>query len=177
MFIFHIYPYGSTYFYKGLLNLFSFIFIRQVMLGGRYFTTSLFFRNPFKSRIAHKENSKQILDEKKYKILEQQHEMSLVVPFVWENIKNTKNTKKNTKQRLMDSGVGWVWRCHLCESTQVMTICKTSGHTWHIINDIQYQVHTVATFSIRLSYISLLYDTGSDVVECKVHQCQQNSDA
>ena len=64
------------------------------MLGGRYFTTSLFSRNPFKSRSAHKENSKQILDEKKYKILEQQHEMSLVVPFVWKNIKNTKNVKK-----------------------------------------------------------------------------------
>ena len=56
MFIFHIYPHGSTYFYKGLLNLFSFIFIRQVMLGGRYFTTSLFSRNPFKSRSAHKDN-------------------------------------------------------------------------------------------------------------------------
>ena len=26
------------------------------MLGGRYFTTSLFSRNPFKSRSAHKEN-------------------------------------------------------------------------------------------------------------------------
>ena len=85
------------------------------MLGGRYFTTSLFSRNPFKSRSAHKENSKQILDEKKYKILEQQHEMSLVVPFVWENIKNTKNIKRMQNKRFdgqrcgMSLAVPFVW--------------------------------------------------------------------